>query len=517
MKKFLTSFLLLLLPLGLLPQNPVVMTDHGLVEGSLGENKILSFKGIPFAAPPVGSLRWKPPLPAASWEGIKHCVSYGPSPVQAKPAPFMFWSSEFLIPESPISEDCLYLNVWTKELAPEKKKPVLVYIYGGGFRSGGAGCPIYDGTSMAKKDVVFVNFNYRVGLFGFLAHPGLSAESPEHTSGNYALQDMIAALKWVRDNIAAFGGDPQNVTIAGQSAGAFAVNYLTVSPLAHGLFQKAIAESGGNFYTAANRRIQGLKLAERSGTELAKSLNCSSVAELRALPAGTILQANGGTTWPIVDGYVIPSGIYKAYAQGEQAAVPLIVGWNADDRVFADAGKSPSEFEKALKDRFGDLAPSFLSVYPHSTLEKVRESQRKMSRDETFAVQGYAWAEFQSNLSGSDVFVYNFNRKLPANDKSSAFGAFHSGEIVYAYGNLSTLNRPWEPVDYEISNKMSDYWANFARYGNPNAPGLPKWQPFDSDSRNAMIIDNQMKSAELPDLEQLNLWESYFRKSLDNE
>ncbi len=516
MKKIVLLFLAPVWPLLLVAQNPQVTTDHGLVEGSMDENHILSFKGIPFAAPPVGSLRWRPPQPADSWEGVKMCTEFGPSPIQPKPAPFMFWSSEFLIPESPISEDCLYLNVWTKETDLKNKKPVIVYIYGGGFRTGGAGCPIYDGTAMAKKDVVFVSFNYRVGLFGFLAHPGLTAESEQQTSGNYALLDMVAALKWVQDNISVFGGDPDNVTIAGQSAGAFAVNYLTVSPLARGLFHKAIAESGGNFYNARGRRTMGLLGAERAGTELAKSLNCSSVEELRALPADAILKANGGTSWPIVDGYVIPSDIYHSYARGEQAGVPLIVGWNANDLVVVD-DKSTDKFEQNLQTRFGELAPAFLAAYPHSTPEQTRQSQRKMSRDETFAVQGYAWAKFQSILPESDVFVYNFNRRLPANDEASDFGAFHSSEIVYAYDNLHTLDRPWDQVDREIADRMSDYWVNFAKDDDPNGPGLPEWEPFGPEAPNVMVIDTHMASRELPDLEQLSLWESYFRKSLESQ
>jgi len=516
MKKIVLSLLAPVWPLLLVAQNPQVATDHGLVKGRMDENHILSFKGIPFAAPPVGSLRWRPPQPADSWEGIKLCTEFGPSPIQPKPAPFMFWSSEFLIPESPISEDCLYLNVWTKELNPQKKKPVLVYIYGGGFRTGGAGCPIYDGAAMAGKDVVFVTFNYRVGIFGFLAHPGLTGESEQHSSGNYALLDMIAALDWVKANIAAFGGDPDNVTIAGQSAGAFAVNYLTVSPLAKGLFNRAIAESGGSFYSAAGRQVQGLKRAEKAGTELAESLKCASVAELRALPANTLLQASGGTSSPIVDGYVILKSIYRAYEQQEQATVPLLLGWNADDLVYVDS-MNPEEFEQSVRTRFGDLAPDFLAAYPHATTEEVKRSQRKMSRDEIFAVQGFAWAGFQSKLPGSDVFVYNFNHRLPAHGHADDFGAFHSGEIVYAYDNLHTLDRPWEPTDREIADQMSAYWANFARNGDPNGTGLPEWEPFEPDSTKVMVFDTDTETRTLPDLNQLRLWESYFRQSLESQ
>lgn len=506
MKNILAACILFILPVYLVAQGPVVDTRDGKVEGYQTAGGIRVFKGIPFAAPPVGPLRWKVPQPATPWEGVKECTEFGPSPVQAKPSPFMFWSSEFLIPESPISENCLYLNVWTPGIQTTDKKAVLVYIYGGGFQSGGAACPIYDGSAMAKKDLVFVTFNYRVGRFGFLAHPGLSRESPENTSGNFALLDMIAALKWVRDNIAAFGGDPDNVTIAGQSAGAFAVNYLTVSPLAHDLFQKAIAQSGGNFYSRQGRNVPSLEEAESQGVELGNELGASGVEELRKLPADKILGAKAGTTWPVVDGYVIPESVYEAYRLEKQADVPLIVGWNADDRVFINPAE---DFEAALKERFGEKAGPFLEVYPHTDAETARQSILKMGRDETFAVQGFTWAEQQFKKRGRDVYVYNFNRKLPAHDPETAFGAFHSSEIVYAYNNLHTLNRPWEDADRHLARVMSDYWANFARTGNPNAEGLPLWKAFDPGSQNTIILDDEIENMKLPDTRQLQVWQDY--------
>jgi para-nitrobenzyl esterase len=266
-------------------------------------------------------------------EGIKKCTAFSASPVQSKPNPFMFWSKEFLIPDTPIHEDCLYLNVWTGASA-DSKKPVLVYIYGGGFRSGGSACPIYDGKSMADKGIIFVSINYRVGVFGFLAHPELTKESNYNASGNYALLDMIAALKWVKQNIKAFGGDPDNVTIAGQSAGAFGVNYLTASPLTKGLIHRAIAESGGSFYTSPIRPSLDLKGAELMGIKFAETLHCKNISELRSKSADDILSAQGGLSGPIVDGYVLPSDIYDIYKNGKQNDIPIIVGWNENDKLF---------------------------------------------------------------------------------------------------------------------------------------------------------------------------------------
>jgi len=256
------------------------------------------------------------------------CRSFGPSPMQAKPAPFMFWSEEFLIPEEPIGEDCLYLNVWTKAETEADQLPVLVYIYGGGFRSGGSGCAIYDGSAMAGKGVVFVSINYRVGVFGFLAHPELSAESGYGSSGNYAILDMVAALEWVQKNIERFGGDPGNVTIAGQSAGSFAVNYLTVSPLAKGLFHRAIAQSGAGFLSSPLRPSISLKEAEESGHAFGEALGAGSIDDLRSLPAHVILSATGGMNAPFTDGYVLPLSVMDAYKKGQQNDVPVITGWS---------------------------------------------------------------------------------------------------------------------------------------------------------------------------------------------
>ena len=487
----------------------LVQTESGQISGVRDTlSGVIAFKGIPFAAPPVGDLRWKAPQPVEPWQGIRECSAFGPSPMQGAPSPFMFWSEEFLIPAEPISEDCLYLNVWTGAGSSSDKLPVLLYIYGGGFRSGGSGCAIYDGTSMASKGVVFVSINYRVGVFGFLAHPELSAEAPYGTSGNYALLDMITALEWVKNNIEAFGGDPENVTIAGQSAGSFGVNYLTASPMASGLFHRAIAQSGAGFLSSSLRPAMDLAGAEHSGVEFGERLNAPTLDQLRALPADSLLRAQGGLSAPVPDGYVLPESIMDAYRNNHQNDVPVLIGWNKDDRVMPFA-RPAAQFREQMRGRFGDLADDFFAVYPADTEESARQSQFNMSRDETFGLQMYTWAKVQHDVGGSGVYLYNFNRDLPAYTEETQFGAFHSGEIVYAYDNLHTLDRPWEEVDQEIADLMSEYWVNFARSGDPNGPGLPRWDPYDPRGEKVMIINTVSVQKTLPDKDKFSFWEKY--------
>jgi len=488
----------------------ILPIESGLISGQKDAGSgVISFKGIPFAAPPVGDLRWKAPQAVEAWEGTRECTNFGPSPMQATPAPFMFWSEEFLIPAEPIGENCLYLNVWTRAETQADQLPVLVYIYGGGFRSGGSGCAIYDGSAMAEKGVVFVSINYRVGVFGFLAHPELSAESGFGSSGNYAILDMVAALEWVQRNIERFGGDPGNVTIAGQSAGSFAVNYLTASPLARGLFHRAIAESGAAFVSSPLRPGLTLEEAEQLGVSFGEGLGAASLAELRSLPADSILKARGGLSAPFVDGHVLPEGVLEAYQKGHQNDVPVIAGWNKDDRVMGMAQPAQRYIEQ-VKSRFGDLADECLEVYPAGTEEEAAHSQFDMSRDETFGIQAYTWAKVQTAEGKSPVFLYNFHRELPAHTPETRFGAFHTGEVVYAYDNLHTLDRPWETVDQEIADLMSSYWVNFARSGDPNGPGLPRWKAYSPREEAAMIIDSLSLQQKLPNLDQLKFWEKYY-------
>ncbi len=482
-------------------QAPQVKTSYGLVAGAK-TGSIERFLGIPFAQAPVGELRWKAPQPLKAWEGVKSCVAFGPSPMQGEPKPFQFWSEEFLIPASPIGEDCLYLNVWN-DTKSKTAKPVLVYIYGGGFRSGGAACPIYDGAATASKGVVFVSINYRVGTFGFLAHPELSKESSAGVSGNYGLLDMIAALKWVKENIAAFGGDPNQVTIAGQSAGAFAVNYLCASPLAKGLFQRAIAESGSAMLRSALRPTLTQASAEKLGLDFAQKLGASNLQEMRSKSAEAILAAPGGLSSPFLDGYVEPLNMVDAYVPHVNNDVSLLLGWNSED-VVMNRWMPAANYLQSMTQKYGAKSSEMLSYYPASNDAEAAISQRNLSRDETFGAGVYFWAKTQVAHGKSPVYVYNFNRQVPGSTPETRFGAFHTGEVPYAYDNLDKVRRPFEAADTQLATLMSTYWVNFAKTGNPNGKGLPEWPTFQSGNQ-IMQLDVESKASVLKNEKALDL------------
>lgn len=475
----------------------VVQTDAGAVSGvKNADGDVMAFKGVPFATPPVGDLRWKAPQPAKHWDGVKKCDAFGPSPMQPKPTPFMVYTSEFLIPEQPISEDCLYLNVWTNAKTNTEKKPVFVWIYGGGFSSGGSTCPIYDGEAMAKKGVIFVSVNYRVGVFGFLAHPELTKESPDKASGNYGLLDQIAALKWVQKNIAAFGGDPANVTMAGQSAGSMSVNCLVASPLTKGLFSKAIAESGSLLIKNPLLPTNNLQTFEDQGAKAAEKAGANSLADMRAMPAEDVLKKFQGRFSPIVDGYVIPEPIPDIFAKGKQNHVPLLTGWNADES-FVTSFKNKDDFIKQAQQQYGADAATFLKAFPANTDQQAMQSQIWISRDQIFALSGYKWAGIQSRES--PVYVYYFARKVPARGDMVKYGAFHTAEVPYIMDDLKFLNnRPLEAADHQLATTMATYWVNFVKTGNPNGSGLPAWPKYDPAKNMVMILDQKVTAAKMP-------------------
>jgi len=483
----------LLISLSAIAQGPQVKTKLGMIAGQQN-GSVQRFLGIPFAQAPVGELRWKASQGLTPWEGLKSCVAFGPSPMQAEPKPFQYWSEEFLIPKEPISEDCLYLNVWSDSKI-KSPKPVLVYIYGGGFRSGGAACPIYDGEATAKKGLVFVSINYRVGAFGFLAHPDLSKESDAGVSGNYGLLDMIAALKWVKENIAAFGGDPNQVTIAGQSAGASAVNYLCASPLAKGLFQRAIAESGSTMLRSPLRPTISKSGAEAMGVEFASKLGAKSIQELRSKSADEILKTAGGLSSPYLDGQVEPLNMLDAYANHQVNDVSLLIGWNDQD-VVTNRWLPAAEYQQNMAKKYGAKATAMLAFYPASNDAEAAISQRNLSRDETFGAGVFYWAKTQLAYGKSPVFVYNFNRQVPGYTEETRFGAFHTGEVPYAYDNLDKVRRPFESVDFQLAKRVSNYWVNFAKTGNPNAQGLPEWPKFQSGNE-VMQLDVETKASQV--------------------
>jgi para-nitrobenzyl esterase len=479
-------------------KEPVIKTDAGLVSGTTNDD-IQIFKGIPFAAPPVGELRWKAPQPVQHWSGVKKCIEFSASPMQASPAPFSMWSEEFLIRKEPISEDCLYLNVWTN--STQTKKPVLVWIYGGGFTSGGTNVPIYDGEAMAKKGIVFVTINYRVGIFGFFAHPDLTKESPNHASGNYGLLDQIYALKWVQRNIAAFSGDPGNVTIAGQSAGSMSVNCLVASPLAKGLFNKAIAESGASIISGPFGSTT-LHQSEEVGIKTASSLHAGSIEDLRKMPASDLMKAQG-MHGPIIDGYVLPQSIGDIFQSGKENKISLLTGWNENEGLFFGSVENAEAFKKQAAEQYRNDAETFLKFYPATNDSVASASQYNLSRDQIFGVQNYTWANVESE-QGRKVYVYRFTRKVPATGEYKKYGAFHTGEVPYAYDNLKFVNRPWEKIDYELAGIMSSYWANFVKTGNPNGDHLPEWKAYNTKDRNIMIFGNTPHSASLTDYKQLD-------------
>ena len=483
----------------------VVQVEGGKISGiSSNDGSVNIYKGIPFAAPPVGELRWKAPQPAQPWSGVLDCKKFSASPMQAKPIPFSMWSEEFLIPTEPINEDCLYLNVWTSNKNKKSKQPVMVWIYGGGFTSGGSACPIYDGEAFAKEGIVFVSINYRVGIFGFFAHPDLN-----EPSGNFGLLDQIAALKWVKKNIAAFGGDPEQVTIAGQSAGSMSVNALVASPLAAGLFNKAIAQSGGHF----TRDNSSKAFAESEGVKYAAKFGAKSIDELKKVDAESLMKKFSGMRGPYIDGHVLPEHILDIFQNGKQNKVALLVGWNQDEGLMMGAMKSAENLQKDFQKQYGNSAEKFTSFYPASNNEVAKQTQLDLSRDQIFGMPGYVWADFQQQQN-LPVYVYRFTRIVPAEGEYKKYKAFHTGEVPYAYNNLRFVKRPWEPADHVLANEMTGYWTNFIKTGNPNHGKSLKWPLFNKKGKQTMYFDSTNSVKTMDDWERL---EFLFRTTTANK
>jgi para-nitrobenzyl esterase len=469
-----------------------VRTEAGVVEGVPGTvPHVQVYKGIPYAAPPVGDLRWSAPQAVAAWEGARKATAFGPRCTQGRIFGDMVFRDE-------MGEDCLYLNVWTPAESPSAKLPVMVWIHGGGFAAGSASEPRQDGERMAGKGVVVVGINYRLGVFGFLAHPELTKESPRRASGNYGLLDQVAALQWVKKNIAAFGGDPGNVTIFGESAGSFAVSALMASPLAQGLFHRAIGESGA-FFTVADETLapNSLEASERQGLDFAKAMGAESLAALRAMSADEILKGSlasrGAMRFsPNLDGYMLPEDAYTVFAAGKQSHVPLLAGWNADEIrgavTLAPVKPTAKTFAEQVRTRFGESAEAVLKAYPASSDAEALESAASLASDMFIGYATWKWVEMQSETGHAPVFRYSFDRRVPVpkDNKvngvpatSEDIGARHAGEIEYVFGTQDSLpDVPWQPLDKAISEQMMSCWTNFARSGDPNGPGLPKWPAY---------------------------------------
>jgi len=466
----------------------------GIIEGVVSaDGQVRTFKGIPFAAPPVGPFRWQPPQPISPWAGVRKAIDFGPRCMQTR----VF--DDMIFHDAGPSEDCLYLNIWLPE-HHSGKLPVMVWIYGGGLRAGSTSEPRQDGGDLCKKGVLVVSMNYRLGIFGFFAHPELAQESPHHASGNYGLLDQLAALQWVKENIAAFGGDPNNVTIFGESAGSASVSALVASPLAKGLFRRAIGESGS---VVGLREVKSLEETEKLGVDFANSqLGTDSLAGLRAKPATELLEAAAKKDAPHfsinVDGYFfseIPESIYES---GKQNHVALLAGWNQDEGnyrdIFENDSPTPENFVTKVRTLYGSNADAILKVYPHSNESETKRSASDLAGDRFIAFSTWKWIELQLETGKSPVYRYHFEETLPFPAGTPVSSqtepqAPHASEIEFVFQVLSSRDLPWRPQDEKVSQLMGDYWTNFAKTGDPNGKGLPHWSQYKPEAFDVMHLN----------------------------
>jgi para-nitrobenzyl esterase len=461
---------------------PRVKIDTGTIAGKT-EGPVRAFLGIPYAAAPVGRLRWQPPAPAAKWNGVREAVNFGARCMQGA----IYADMVFRDPGP--SEDCLTLNVWAPAQAATKKLPVMVWVYGGGFQAGSTSEPRQDGQVLAQRGVVLVSMNYRLGVFGFFALPELAAESGRNSAGNYGLLDQAAALAWVRSNIAAFGGDPGNVTIFGESAGASSVSALMASPLTDGLFVKAIGESGSAFAKATSP-MKTLAQREESDANFARaSLGSASLKDLRAIPAQKVLEAalkkdDAELRFaPSVDGYFLPESVSAIFAAKKENKVTLLAGWNHDEEIRrknAPANPTPSELLRAdAEKQFPGKTAEFMRLYATPSPEQAERSLNDFRGDDPRAWAMWKWLERAAAEGKKPVYRYRFDRSLPSAADPAGLGAYHSGEIEYVFGVLdSKAGIPWTAEDRALSELMQKYWTNFARNGDPNGEGLPVWPAY---------------------------------------
>lgn len=507
-----------LLALPALPALPdPVKTDSGAVSGmSDQDGTVRIFKGIPFAAPPVGDLRWKVAQPAAKWDGVKMATQFSPTCANgaggggrgargggAKGGGAKGGAPKAAPAGPGSSEDCLYINVWTPAKAAGDKLPVMIWTYGGGFTGGSGSDDWYNGEALARKGIVVVTYNYRLGLFGFFAHPDLVGESAHHTTGNYAMTDMLAAFHWVQKNIAAFGGDPRKVTIDGESAGAIAVAAMVGSPEAKGLFIRAAAQSGA-WMGLSIAKQKTMAQAEEQGKMAAGT---HSIAELRAMSTADVSQnLRGVSTGMIVDGWIIPEDESITFAKGKQNDVDILVGSNRDEGTFFTRGNTTAEQLKTQAERtFGPLSAGFLKLYPASTDAEATASALARSRDEV-GWHMRTWAELQTKR-GKKAYVYYFTHVPPG---SGARGASHTAEISYMYGN--PRGAVWTDEDKKLSDVMTSYWANFIATGDPNGKGLPKWEPYNMKTNDgkAMVLGDTVEFGPQIDVPRLQFFDKAY-------
>lgn len=453
---------------------PVARVDTGLVQGSVNHD-IRAFVGIPYARPPIGDLRWRPPQPPVPWDKLRPATVFAP----ACPQRGVSMPGE---PTPRTSENCLYLNVWTPARATGKPLPVIVWIHGGGWTNGATSLPLYAGDALAARGVVMVSVAYRLGALGFLAHPELSGED-SGSSGDYGLMDQIAALRWVRRNIASFGGDPSRVTIAGQSAGAMSVSLLIASPEAKHLFHRAIAQSGGIFEPLELAPSYSLPQAEKDGQAYAEILGAPSLAQLRALPADALLGPPAARVGhPVVGTRVLPRAPYDAYTTRRLNSVPLLLGYNAEEaRSLVDlSAVRGASFASDIAQAWGPLPPSLLKAYAFDDDAGARKARAEFERDLRFGWDMWAWARLQAR-TGAPTYLYRFSGQPPFPDSSAqaGWGASHFAELWYMFGHLDQEAWGWTNGDRRLSNTMMDQWVAFARTGDPNGPDRPAWPRFD--------------------------------------
>ncbi|MGC1614556.1 MAG: carboxylesterase/lipase family protein [Candidatus Acidiferrum sp.] len=462
-----------------------VRTKDGIVAGSASaDGKVQIFEGVPYAAPPVGALRWKEPQPVESWKGVRKTTEFGARCMQGN----VF--GDMVFHDAGPSEDCLYLNVWTPKTSANAKLPVMVWVYGGGFQAGATSEGRQNGEALAHRGVVVVSMNYRLGIFGFFSHPELTKESTHHASGNYGLLDQVAALEWVRKNIAAFGGDPENITIFGESAGSFSVSALMASPVSKGLIHRAIGESGAFF--GRTLPAKPLTESEQDGAKFGESIGADSLEKLRAMTAQQMLDAamkdkNSFRFGPNIDGYFFPESPAEIYAKHEQAHVALLAGWNHDEgnyhMFFGKDEATKENYAKKIEQTDGKNADEVLKLFPGGTDEQAKESAGLLATANFIGHGTWKWIEEQTKLGGPAVYRYEFDDApppAPAADGTPGVsrGAYHSSEIEFVFGALPSKQLPWRPEDFNLSEEMGGYWTNFAKTGDPNGAGLAKWPRY---------------------------------------
>ena len=501
------------------PAGAVVAVEGGRLAGAPSPpgDDVLVYRGVPFAAPPVGDLRWRPPQPAPAWDGVRDATEAGSACMQrAIPAEV----GRFYNPGvDRMSEDCLYLNIWTAA-APEDRAPVLVWIHGGGLAIGNGADITYDGTRLARRGVVLVTINYRLGAFGYLAHPLLSAESEHGASGNYGTLDQVAALRWIRRNIAAFGGDPSRVAIFGESAGSWSVNHLMATPLARGLFHAAIGESGGGF--GSRGRAEPKEEIESAGERFVEALLgegvTPSLEAMRAASADAVqaVAADLVRSTATVDGWVFPDTVYNIFAAGAQHDVPVIVGSNADEMSIlggAAGAETLEQYHESIRNEYGEHAAAFLETFPAATDEEARQARLASGTDATFGWEMRTWARMMETVS-SPAYLYFFSRIPPAPD-AERYGAYHTAEIAYVFDNFGVsphpyANRDYTDTDRRLSDILASYWVNMAATGNPNAEGLPEWPAYDSGADAALHVGDTITVERGTRKDRLDFFDRYY-------